>query len=187
MSKTNVFPLHTNKAIAIQKQKRQRLSVKSQKAIDSGNIQSIIDSLSETQKRFCEEFLIDLNGSKAVARAGYTTSHPGKLASQIMQNPAVRITIDALKVERAKGMADVTKDYVLQGIQDAIDLAKEGKNLNALLRGYELLARHLGMFIERTEISGPDGEAIAIKKMEEDIADFTSSIASLSKRSGTSG
>ena len=101
-----------------------------------------------------------------------------------MENPAVRITIDGLRAERSKG-TDVTKDFVLRGIQKTITLAEANGNLNALLRGYELLAKHLGMFIERTEISGPDGEAIELKKVEEDVADFTRSIASIAKRGGT--
>ena len=99
-----------------------------------------------------------------------------------MENPAVRIAIDALRAERNKS-SDVTKDFVLRGIQKAIKLAEESGNLNALLRGHELLARHLGMFIERTEISGPDGEAIKYEeKIKEDVADFTRSIASIANR-----
>jgi phage terminase small subunit len=177
------LPLHTNKALAIQKEKRKRISDKSQRAVDSGNIQDVIDSLSEQQKRFCEEFLVDLNATQAVIRAGYQTKYPNRVAYQLMENPAIRIAIDGLRAERSKG-TDVTKDFVLRGIQKAIKLAEENNNLNALLRGYELLAKHLGMFIERTEISGPDGEAIEVKKIEEDIADFTRSITSLTKRSG---
>lgn len=177
------LPLHTNKAIAIQKEKRKTISDKSQRAIDSGNIQDVIDSLSDQQKVFCEEFLTDLNATQAVIRAGYKTKYPNRVAYQLMENPAIRIAIDGLRAERSKG-TDVTKDFVLRGIQKAIKLAEENNNLNALLRGYELLAKHLGMFIERTEISGPDGEAIEVKKIEEDIADFTRSITSLTKRSG---
>ena len=180
---TKSLPLHTNKAIAIQKEKRKTISDKSQRAIDSGNIQDVIDSLSDQQKVFCEEFLTDLNATQAAIRAGYKTKYPNRVAYQLMENPAIRIAIDGLRAERSKG-TDVTKDFVLRGIQKAIKLAEENNNLNALLRGYELLAKHLGMFIERTEISGPDGEAIEVKKIEEDVADFTRSITSLTKRSG---
>jgi phage terminase small subunit len=178
----NQLPLHTNKALAIQKEKRKRISDKSQRAVDSGNIQDVIDSLSEQQKRFCEEFLVDLNATQAVVRAGYQTKYPNRVAYQLMENPAIRIAIDGLRAERSKG-TDVTKDFVLRGIQKAIKLAEENNNLNALLRGYELLAKHLGMFIERTEISGPDGDAIRMEqKVKEDVADFTSAIARLARR-----
>jgi phage terminase small subunit len=176
------LPLHTNKATAFQRDRRKRLSGKSQRAIDSGNIQDVIDSLSERQRLFCEEYLVDLNATQAVMRCGYNTKYPNRIAFQLMENPAVRIAIDALRAERSKS-SDITKDFVLRGIEKAIALAEKNNNLNALLRGYELLARHLGMFIERTEISGPDGDAIRMEqKIKEDVADFTSTIARLADR-----
>jgi len=179
------LPVHTNKIMALQKTKRKSTSSKSQKAIDEGNIQEVIDSLSDRQKLFCEEYLRDLNATKAVLRAGYNTKYPNRIAFQLMENAAVRITIDALRAERSKG-SDVTKDFVLRGIQKAIRLAEESGNLNALLRGHELLARHLGMFIERQEISGPDGEAIKYEqKVKEDVADFTSKLSRLAAVGGT--
>ena len=180
----NDLPLHTNKVVAAQKKKRATISKKSQHALDTGDVQAVIDSLSGKQLQFCEEYLVDLNATKAVERAGYNTNYPNRIAFQLMENPAIRIAIDALRAERSKN-SDVTKDFVLQGIQRAIRKAEESNNTNAMLRGYELLARHLGMFVERTEISGPDGGAIEHKKIEEDVADFTRTIASLSKRSGT--
>lgn len=173
------LPLHTNKALAIQKVKRKKISDKSQAAIDDGDIQAVIDSLTGKQIAFCEEYLKDLNATQAVLRAGYNTRFPNRIAFQLMENSAVRIAIDALRAERNKN-SDVTKDFVLRGIQKAIRLAEESGNLNALLRGHELLARHLGMFIERTEISGPDGDAIRMEqKIKEDVADFTSRISKL--------
>lgn len=179
------LPLHTNAVAANQKAKRQKISQKSQEAIDSGNIQAVIDSLSDRQKLFCEEYLKDLNATQAVIRAGYDTKYPNRIAFQLMENPAVRIAIDGLRAERSKG-TDVTKDYVLRGITKAIRQAEEAGNHNATLRGLELLARHLGMFIERTEISGPDGEAIKMEqRTKQDVADFTSRLSRLAAVGGS--
>lgn len=170
-----------NKAADMQKAKRAKVSAKALRAIESGDVQEVIDSLSEKQKNFCVEFLKDLNATQAVIRAGYNTDYPNRIGFQLMENPAIRIAIDALKVER-KMHSDITKDTVLEGIQKAIRMASESNNTNAMLRGYELLARHLGMFIERTEISGPDGEAIQIQKNQEQAEEFTAAIANLAKR-----
>lgn len=181
------LPLHTNKVQATQKEKRKTISQKSTKAIESGDVQAVIDSLSDRQKVFCEEYLKDLNATQAAIRAGYTAKNAKQVAFQLMENQAIRIAIDGLRAERSKG-TDVTKDFVLRGIQKAIRLAEEAGNLNALLRGHELLARHLGMFIERTEISGPDGDAIRMEqKVKEDVADFTSAIARLARRGSSEG
>lgn len=180
------LPLHTNKAVAMQKEKRSKLSVKQQKAIDSGNLQSVIDSLSDKTKRFCEEYLVDMNGTQAVLRAGYQTKYPNRVAFQLLENAAVRIAIDALRAERTKN-SDVTKDFVLAQIVRTMRAAESDSNHNAVLRATELLAKHLGMFVERTEISGPDGGAIEHKKIEEDVADFTRSITRLSDRNRKAG
>jgi len=187
MNESTSLPLHTNKVQAAQKEKRKTISQKSQKAVESGDVQAVIDSLSDRQRVFCEEYLKDLNATQAAIRAGYTAKNAKQVAFQLMENQAIRIAIDGLRAERSKG-TDVTKDFVLRGIQKAIRLAEEAGNLNALLRGHELLARHLGMFIERTEISGPDGDAIRMEqKVKEDVADFTSAIARLARRGSTEG
>jgi phage terminase small subunit len=176
------LPVYTNKYIAQQKAKRHSTSQKSLKAIEDGDIQAVIDTLSIRQKTFCEEYLTDLNGTQSAIRAGYSFKNAKKIAYQLMENQAIRITIDALRAQRSNN-TDVTKDFVLRGIQKAIKLAEDSGNLNALLRGHELLARHLGMFVERTEISGPNGEAIKTEqKVKEDVADFKSSIVRLSAR-----
>lgn len=179
--------IHTNKVVAFQKQKRNTTSQKSLRAIESGDIQAVIDSLSDQQRRFVEEYLVDLNLTEAAKRAGYSAKTASKVGFQLKENQAVRIAIDALRAQRAKN-SDVTKDFVLKGIERTIRNAEEAGNHAATLRGYELLARHLGMFVEKTEISGPDGKAIEMKqKVEEDVADFTSAIASIAKRSGKAG
>lgn len=165
MSPFEDLPLHTNKAVALQKQKRSKMSKKSAKAIEDGDLQSVIDSLSDRQRRFCEEYLVDLNATQAAVRAGYETEYPNRVAYQLMENPAIRITIDALRAERDK-RTDITKDFVLQKITKALRTAEENGNLTAMLRAAELLAKHLGMFIERTEISGPDGKEIEIKQKQ---------------------
>lgn len=180
----DALPVHSNVVVAHKKAQRARslMNSKTQKAIDSGNPQRVIDSLTGRQRAFVEEYLVDLNATQAILRAGYKTTNARQMAFQLMENPGIRIAIDALKAERNKN-SDVTKDKVLKGILKAIEMAEEARNVSGMLRGQELLARHLGMFIERTEISGPDGDAIKMEqKLREDVADFTSSIASLANR-----
>ncbi|HWR18730.1 MAG TPA: terminase small subunit [Clostridia bacterium] len=42
---------------------------------------------------FAEEYLIDLNQTQAAIRAGYAPKHAAKIASELMQKPAVRDTV----------------------------------------------------------------------------------------------
>ena len=182
MSKTEL-PLHTNKVMALQKEKRKKISQKSEQAITSGDLQSVIDSLSDRQRKFCEEYLVDLVATQAVIRAGYQTKYPNRVAFQLMENPAIRITIDALRAERSKG-TDVTKDFVLQKLQKILRKAEEDNNLSAAIRTLELLGRHLSLFVDRQEISDPDGEAIQVQqqKVKEEADSFVDLIDRTAKK-----
>lgn len=152
-----------------------------QRALDAGNVQEVIDNLTVKQRRFVEEYVIDFNGAAAVVRAGYNTKYPNRLASEMLHHPGIKAAIDGVTLERASNSV-LKPDYVIQKITKTIEKAESDNNHNAVLRGCELLARHLGMFIERQEISGPNGDAIQLKRVEEAADAFTSAIAGLVER-----
>lgn len=154
-------------------------------AIERGDIQTVIDKLTVRQRRFAEEYLIDFNASAAVKRAGYTTKYPNKWGSELMDHPGVKAAIDQITLERASKSV-IKPDYVIGKITKTIERAEAEGNHAAVLRGCELIARHLGMFIERTEISGPNGDAIKYERVQEAADAFTSAISSLIERTGAS-
>lgn len=155
-------------------------------ALEAGNVQEVINNLTVKQRRFAEEYLVDFNGSAACLRAGYQTKYPNRTASELLRNPGVRAAIDAVTLQNASKHA-LKPDYVINKIQKTIEKAEMDNNHNAVLRGCELLARHLGMFIERTEISGPDGDAIKLQKVHEAADAFTSAINGLIERGREDG
>jgi phage terminase small subunit len=180
-------PLHTNKATVVAKKRKIHRfgSNKSQKLMEAGDIQGMIDSLSTLQKRFCEEYLVDLNATQATIRAGYQTKWPSRVGSQLLRTPTIKMAIESLIAERNKS-SYVGKDEVLKGILRAIQKAEAKDKTGDMLRGYELLAKHLGMFIDRTEISGPDGEAIQMEqKTKQNAEEFTNKLLSLSKKANS--
>lgn len=143
--------------------------------------------LTDKMARFVEEYLIDLNASQAVLRAGYKTRNQDKMGTQLLQHPLVKEAVEARLQERRERVV-VDQDYVLNNLVSIVEATKGG-NPAAALRGLELLGKHLGLYRDKQEISGPDGGAIEMhqKKVEEDVADFTSRIARLAKRNGTDG
>jgi len=48
------------------------------------------EEVTEKQKRFCEEYLIDLNGTQAAIRAGYSTTSAHSTASEILSYPNIQ-------------------------------------------------------------------------------------------------
>jgi phage terminase small subunit len=182
-TETPTVLLHTNKVAASQKIKRNKTSIGSKKALEEGDPQKIIDSLTGLQLRFVEEYLVDMNATEACKRAGYSPKWANRQAFQLMENAAIRYAIDALRMERNK-FTDVTKDYVLKKIVKTLESAEDENNHTAVLRAAELLAKHLGMFVDRTEISGPDGKEIEIKnrKVQEEADSFIQMIDKTAKK-----
>jgi phage terminase small subunit len=158
---------------------------KIQAALDAGNIQEVIDNLTERQRRFVEEYLVDYNGAAAVKRAGYNTKYEARLATEMLSHPGIRAAIDKMTIQRAD-KAIIKPDYVMKKLQRTIEKAEVDGNHTAVLRGCEILARALGMFVERREISGPNGDAIQYKQVQEAADAFTSAIAGLIERGGES-
>ena len=57
--------------------------------------------MTKKQKRFCEEYLIDLNATQAAIRAGYSPKSAGDTGSEILKYPDVRAYVDKLLAEQS--------------------------------------------------------------------------------------
>lgn len=142
--------------------------------------------LGPKMERFVEEYLVDLNASEAVIRAGYKTRNKNRMGAELLRHPLVKAAIDE-RIDARRERMELTADYVLTKLVAIVEDTERG-NPQAALRGLELLGKHLGLYKDRQEISGPDGGAIEMEqRVKEDVADFTSRLSSLAKRQGTSG
>lgn len=140
--------------------------------------------LTAKMQNFVDEYFVDFNGSAAVKRAGYKSSNPNKMAGKLLNHPLVMEAIAEKKKERQE-KTELSAEYVIQKLIAIAERNEEG-NPTAALRSLELLGRHLGLYRDRQEISGPDGEAIQMEQRVKQNADeFASRIASLAKRNGT--
>lgn len=169
--------------VTIQNPKKARMP-SFQPLIDSGNVEAVIEKLTEKQRLFVKEFFIDFNASDAIRRAGYTTKYANRMGSQMLSHPGIRFAIEVETKRRAEEFA-IKPEYVLRKVVKTIEAADLNNNHTAVLKGCELLARHLGMFIERTEVSGPNGDPIRYEQVKEAADAFTSAISSLIEREGT--
>ena len=69
--------------------------------------------MTNKQKRFCEEYLIDLNATQAAVRAGYSTSTAGAIGAENLKKPQIRACIDKALAEQSK-RTGVTADRVVR-------------------------------------------------------------------------
>jgi phage terminase small subunit len=161
------------------------------------------------QEAFVREYLIDLNATQAAIRAGYSAKNADKIGPELLGKTRIATAIQEQMDKRAK-RTEVTADYVLETIVSTIERCKQAEpvidrkgdpvmvetpdggeakaytfNAAGVLKGAELLGKHLKMFTEKVEHSGPDGAAIQIEAVKADAESFTSAITSIAARSGT--
>lgn len=69
--------------------------------------------MTERQKRFCDEYLIDLNATQAAVRAGYSEKYAHTNANKLLQNTTVKEFIAARMAEKQEA-AIATQDEILR-------------------------------------------------------------------------
>lgn len=128
--------------------------------------------VTEKQKVFADEYLIDLNATRAYKVAYPTVKNDdtaAAAATRMLRNVKVAEYIQERMQERQK-RTEITQDRVLKelaamafaDVAEAVEIRlKPSDKLKAL----ELLGRHLGMFKDKVEVSGIDEE----KKKLDDI------------------
>lgn len=125
---------------------------------------------------FCKEYIIDFNAQQAALRAGYSPSNLANTSYQLMSYAGIRKLIEFYNQSSAAKITAVDKDYVLQKVTEIVAHATKDSDK---LRGLELLARHLGMFIDRTELTGKDGEAIRIEETQREADEVVRKLRSM--------
>lgn len=70
-------------------------------------------ALSPKQQRFVEEYLVDLNGTQAAIRAGYSAKTAEQQGSRLLRNVQVSTALTEAKTKRSERLA-IDADYVLQ-------------------------------------------------------------------------
>lgn len=124
--------------------------------------------LTPKQEAFAREYLVDLNATKAAIRAGYSAKSAEKIGYQLLEKTRVRAKIQEGQTNRSK-RTEITADYVLETIRDTVERCRQGEPVkdreghptgewrfdsNAVLKGCELLGKHLALFKDKVEISG---------------------------------
>ena len=116
-------------------------------------------SLTPKQEAFVAEYLVDLNATAAAERAGY--EHPNKQGPRMLVNVGIAKAIASAQAKRSE-RTEITQDYVLALIVDTTERCKMASdyNPNAVLKGAELLGRHLAMFTDNKTVTHHDGDRL---------------------------
>lgn len=146
--------------------------------------------LTPKQQRFVEEYLVDLNATQAAIRAGYSERTARSQGSRLLTNADISRAIGAAKQQRAQ-RTELDADWVLSGLREVAErcmtavpvvrfdftekamvpvLDDEGNGVwqfdsRGANRAIELVGKHLGMFVDRHEHSGPGGKPIPVETL----------------------
>ena len=113
------------------------------------------------EERFCQEYVIDYNGTKAAIRAGYNPGDAANRAYRLMKKAEIAARVRELEKELADRLALSQEQVVLQ-LKKQYDECQAEKDHKNALKALELMGKHLGMF-EKTN----PGEAQAGEKLED--------------------
>lgn len=172
-------------------------------------------ALTEKQRQFVAEYLIDLNATQAAIRAGYSTNRADAMGHENLRKPEISQAVQAAMLARSE-RTEVTADRVLaeyaklafldpRRFYDAsgglIPVPLLPADVAAALSSMEVtversngedgptfadvkkikfadkkgaldsVARHLGMFTDKTEVSGPNGGPVQYSRIERVVID----------------
>lgn len=100
--------------------------------------------LTPKQKRFCEEFLVDLDATKAAIRAGYSKKSAYSIGHENKKKPKIRNYLRELLTLRCI-RTQVTSDQVIKELRK-VAFAKKGVKTRDKLKALDILAKHVGLF-----------------------------------------
>lgn len=139
--------------------------------------------LTDKQKEFVRQYLVDLNATQAAIRAGYSMKTAYRQGADLLQKTSIREAIEKAQAKRARRV-EVTQDYVLSNLVEVVERTmqrapvtdrkgeqvtdEEGRavwtfDAKGANKALELLGKHLGIFTDKVkaEVSGPDGGPMA--------------------------
>lgn len=108
--------------------------------------------LTPKQEAFVREYLIDLNGTQAAIRAGYSAKTANEQAARLLAKANVAEAVSAAKAERAE-KTGINAEWVLRETADVYQNARAANDRPSALRALDLVGKHVDVqaFEERTK------------------------------------
>ena len=127
-------------------------------------------------EKFCQEYVIDYNGTQAAIRSGYEEKSARQQASRLLAQDKILQRIVELQVEQVKRLS-ITQDYVVLQLLDTYKCCREATPVmrydydlgemvetgmyqfdsKGALRALELLGKHLGMYGPKASLPTSNG------------------------------
>ena len=130
--------------------------------------------MTEKQKRFCDEYLVDCNATQAAIRAGYSEKIAHSIGAENLIKPELKIYIDEqlekLHSEKTADAQEVmeyltsvmrgesqSEVIVVLGVGDGFSEARrvqKSPDEKERLKAAELIGKRYGIFTDKTQLEG---------------------------------
>jgi hypothetical protein len=108
-------------------------------------------------ERFCQELLKDDCQTQAYIRAGYRGRGAERSAHRLIRRPEVAARVAELRTKRNRRIAEeagITQDWVVTGLLNLLDRAKDKDSLAQARLTYGMLGKQIGMWPTRPDTAG---------------------------------
>lgn len=127
-------------------------------------------ALTPKQQRFVDEYLVDLNATQAAIRAGYSAKTAYSIGSENLTKPEIAAAIAQKQAVRSEA-TELNEQWVIDRLRENVERSMvavpvmafdhERKEMvetgeytyqgNVANKALELIGKHRGMFVERSE------------------------------------
>jgi len=121
----------------------------------NNKLSGTIATISEQEKLFCEEYIIDFNATAAAARAGVAGGHKAQSSAgwRMLRNPLIVSYIRDLLQQRSEHIA-VDQFWVIDQLLEVYKRCLDNVGTNSAatagaLKSLEMIGKNIGMFSER--------------------------------------
>lgn len=125
-------------------------------------------------------FMNGFNAKEAAITAGFKPDYAKQQGYMLTTKPHIKKAIEERR-DQLRESLKISPEYLLQKLKKAIETS-ENESLQNHLRAIEMAMKHNGMFSEKVEVTGKDGEALKIEQQQKTKAEadaFTGTILGL--------
>jgi phage terminase small subunit len=99
--------------------------------------------LTEKQKQFCKEYVVDFNATQAAKRAGYSAKTAGQIGEQNLKKLEIQGFIGELQIKQTERL-EITADDLTQFFKGIVE--SEDEQTKDRIKAAENLSKRIGYF-----------------------------------------
>lgn len=114
--------------------------------------------LTPKQRKFVDEYMVDMNGAAAAVRCGYSKKTSRSIACELLTKPDIQAELEIRGAELARELK-ITRLDVAKGLLRAFDLATELRNPGAMVSAMVHLGKLMGFDKPEVHRAAPPEES----------------------------